>query len=104
MSMEIKHSPASVHHFAGSGSVSGPGIILIFFYEIFLKLGTSCQQPGINGGTPTGGGGPLGSVGGPSSVHSQQSGSNNKIQQQPPISEALEMAGHVGNHQVFLNF
>nr|CAD2170683.1 unnamed protein product [Meloidogyne enterolobii] len=83
MSMEIKHSPASVHHFAGSGSVPG----------------TSCQQPGINGGTPTGGGGPLGSVGGPSSVHSQQSGSNNKIQQQPPISEALEMAGHVGNHQ-----
>ncbi|KAF7638537.1 LisH domain-containing protein [Meloidogyne graminicola] len=87
MSMEIKHSPASVHHFGSSGNGSG------------------CQQPGggLNGGTPTSGGGPLGSVGGPSSVHSQQSGSNNvvggKIQQQPPISEALDMTGHLGNHQ-----
>jgi len=35
MSMEIKHSPASVHHFAGSGSVSGPGIILIFIMKFF---------------------------------------------------------------------
>lgn len=94
MTMEMKQSPVSVH-FGGS------------------QQGGSAGGCGMNGGTPMA----AGSVGqlnnntaGPGSVHSQAGGSVSSQQQQSgggqqqtPITDTMDLGGHMGNHQVFLN-